>query len=47
MEKMKKNKEKDRLRTCGKVWIDEHTPFEKRTCGSGLMFGGRYMNERK
>lgn len=42
MEKTEKNKEKDRLRTEGKMWIDEHTPYEKRNCGSGLMFSGKY-----
>lgn len=44
MEKTSKNKEKDRLRICGKVWIDEHTPFKKRVCGSGLNFSDRYKN---
>lgn len=45
MEKTEKNKEKDRKRTEGKIWIDEHTPYCKRRCGSGLTFGGRYIRE--
>lgn len=47
MEKTEKNKAKDKKRTEGKVWIAEHTPYSKRTCGSGLTFGGKYVNERK
>lgn len=44
MDKTRKNKEKYMLRIGGKVWVDEHTPFEKRVCGSGLTFSGRYKN---
>ncbi len=47
MEKTEKNKEKDRLRNKGKIWIDEHTPYSKRQCGSGLTFGGRYIKANK
>lgn len=47
MEKTEKNQKKDRSKNIGKIWIDEHTPYEKRTTGSGLSFGGRYVNERK
>ena len=47
MKKAEKNQMKDRNKNIGKIWIDEHTPYEKRTTGSGLMFGGRYVNERK
>ncbi len=44
MKKTEKNKEKDRKKHIGKIWVDEHTPFEKRTTGSGLTFSGKYKN---
>lgn len=47
MEKTKKNQRKDRNKNIGKIWIDENTPYEKRTTGSGLVFCGKYVNERK
>lgn len=47
MKKTEKNQKKDRDRNIGRIWIDEYTPYEKRTTGSGLTFGGRYVNERK
>lgn len=47
MEKTEKNKRKDRSKNIGKIWIDEHTPYEKRATGSGLVFAGRYVDERK
>lgn len=47
MKKTEKNQKKDRNKNIGKIWIDKHTPYDKRTTGSGLMFDGRYVNERK
>lgn len=47
MEKEEKNQKKDKNKNIGKIWIDEHTPYEKRTTGSGLTFRGKYANERK
>ena len=47
MEKTEKNKNRDRMRLRGKTWIDQHVPYKDRKSGSGLRFGGRYveMNE--
>lgn len=45
MEKTERSKEKDRLRTEGKIWVDEHTPYEKRTTGSGMTFSGKYKKK--
>lgn len=47
MEKAEKNQRKNRRKNVGKIWVDEHITYEKRNSGSGLMFGGRYVNERK
>ena len=47
MEKSEKNERKDINKTIGKIWIDEHTPYEKRSTGSGLVFAGKYVDERK
>ncbi len=47
MKKAEKNQRKDRNKYIGKIWIDENTPYEKRTTGSGLVFRGKYVNERK
>ncbi len=45
MEKTERSKEKDRLRTKDKIWIDEHTPYEKRITGSGMTFSGKYKKK--
>lgn len=45
MEKTSKNKLKDYRRTKGKKWVDTHTEFSKRTSGSGLKFGGKYVEK--
>lgn len=42
MRKTSENLEKDKKRSKGKQWIDEHTYFKDRTCGSGVVFYGRY-----
>ena len=42
MEKTEQNKEKDRFRTSGKIWVDKHTTLEKRVSSSGVMFSGKY-----
>lgn len=47
MKKSEKNERKDINKTIGKIWIDEHTPYEKRSTGSGLVFAGKYVDERK
>lgn len=45
MEKSKKSKRKDALRTKGKIWKDTKTPYAKRKTGSGVTFGGSYANK--
>lgn len=39
----KRNKNKN----VKKIWRDEHTPYEKRVCGSGVTFTGRYVYEKE
>lgn len=45
MKKSLKNRHKDAERTKGKVWIDEPVTAKDRKCGSGVTFGGRYVNK--
>lgn len=45
MEKTRKNKLKDYQRTKGKQWIDTHTEYKDRKSGSGVRFGGRYIEK--
>lgn len=46
MEKSKKNKLKDYKRVKGKKWIDEPTMYKDRKSGSGLTYGGRYIDKQ-
>lgn len=43
MEKSQENKLKDYKRKKGKKWVRTHEGFEKRTTGSGVTFGGKYV----
>ncbi len=43
MEKSQENKLKDYKRKKGKKWVGTHVGFEKRTTGSGVTFGGKYV----
>lgn len=45
MNKTLKNKEKDRLRKRNWQWVDLHTKIEDRTTGSGMQFGGKYIQK--
>lgn len=45
MKKTQKSKQKDRNRTKGKIWVDEPVSFESRNTGSGVTFGGRYIDD--
>lgn len=47
MEKTKKNKDKDKLRTDKKIWIDKKTKPIDRTTGSGVTFTGEYIDRWK
>lgn len=47
MEKTLENRIKDFERTKNKIWIDEPTRAENRRCGSGVTFGGRYVEVEK
>lgn len=42
-----KNKEKNKRKTYGKIWVDDHTPFGKRVSGAGVMFAGHYEKVKK
>ena len=46
MKKSEKNKLKDYKRTKGKVWVHTPTTFDKRTCGSGVTFQGKYVDKK-
>ena len=46
MEKTNKQKLKDYMRKKGKIWVDEPQTFKKRTSGSGVQFGGSYVDKR-
>lgn len=46
MEKSKENRLKDYKRTKGKVWVYTPTTFNKRTCGSGVTFRGKYIDKK-
>lgn len=46
MKKTKNNKLKDYKRTKGKKWIDAPIRYKNRTCGSGVTFGGYYVDAR-
>lgn len=45
MEKSAKNKLKDYKRTKGKKWIDAPAEIKKRISGSGVRFGGKYIDQ--
>ena len=42
MEELKSDNKKNKEIKPKKIWIDEHIPYRKRVCGSGLTFTGRY-----
>lgn len=44
MEKTKKNKIKDYERTKGKKWVNIPVLYKDRTTGSGVTFGGKYVD---
>lgn len=46
MEKTNKQKLKDYMRNKGKIWVDEPQTLNKRTSGSGVQFGGSYVDKR-
>lgn len=46
MKKTEKNKEKDFLRLKGKKWENKSSKMSKRKTGSGVVFGGRYVDDK-
>lgn len=46
MEKTEKNKAKDWARAVGKVWVRIPQTFKQRTTGSGIVFGGMYIDKK-
>lgn len=46
MEKTDKKHSQNKNKKNDKIWINKHTSYKKRTCGSGLTFTGKYEIER-
>lgn len=45
MEKSEKSRNKDTQKSKGKIWKDVKVPYAQRKTGSGVTFGGSYVNK--